>query len=356
MVKIKQFATTAKGQLTIVFLLSFVFFSFVVPKEFTSSSVFLVKSLSEEQAAPTGLELINSTIPTNTTTPVIQAYVESPSLAKKLNQDLDFFSHIKSGQGLVSYFLYRSGLDEYFEKTTNFIELTTGMSDDVLILNTTAFSPQMAFDVNLKSMEAIEALVERVNEEKVGARLVNAEKIVTETQEELTQANVALDAYRSKHNVISPAVDVELSRKHVASLESELVLTKAALAEKLEYLNPTAVEIKQLNGKIVALQSRIESENSSLVGLAASHEYIELQFDVDMATKANQMAVASLEQLRVESIKSTVTIVQISESTKPTKATYPSVLFHSINLTVIAMVLIALFKMVREQVFERKKK
>lgn len=356
MEKIKSFSSSLKGQLTIIFTLSLIFFSFVVPKEFTSSSVFLVKSLSEEQAQPTGLNLINSSIPTNTTTPIIQAYVESPSLAKRLDDELDFFAHIKSGQGLLSHFIYSSGLDEYFEKTTNFIELSTGMSDDVLILNTTAFTPKMALDVNLASMSAIEDLVERVNERKVGARLLNSEKIVRETQGELTKANQALDAYRSKHNLISPAVDVEVSRKHVATLESELMMTRAALAEKLEYLNPAASEIKQLKTKVVALEKRIDSENNKLVDLASSHEYLELQFDVDVAMKANQMAVASLEQLRVDAIKNTVTLVQISESTNPTKATYPSVLFHSINLTVVAMILIMLFNMVREQALERKGK
>ncbi|CAH7354724.1 Capsular polysaccharide export system inner membrane protein KpsE [Vibrio chagasii] len=348
--------TKKRYQLPFVFALSLVYYSFVAPSEYTSQSVFVVKSISEEQTPPTGLELFGSAVSSNSTTPVIQAYLNSAAIAKVLDKNLGYFQHLRDGSGVLGYLKYTSGLDAFFKQSTNFIELRTGTSDDVLFLNTTAYMPEMAQDMNNTIKGSLEDLVEQINYKKLDAKIENSQTMLKNSRDELQEANSKLDVLRTELNSVSPSVDLEIQRTNIAGLEKELMSAQAKLAEKRSYLSSESSTVRQLVAKVTAISERIKKEGATSVMLSQSYDYEQLQFEVDVLQKSYQYAQASLEQVRQEALKSTVTLVDISQATLPTRKMKPRVLFDSVNMTVIVGVLLVLMRISRELIMDKKGK
>jgi capsular polysaccharide transport system permease protein len=195
------------------------------------------------------------------------------------------------------------------------------------VVETRAFTPADAYVINAKLLDLSESLVNRLNERAEGTGVREAERRVEQAQVRLSNARVALSAFRNQQAIIDPAKQAT----GVLEVSNKLVSEQAALQAQLDLMlrvAPRNPSIPAVRNRIAAIGREIGVQTGRAVGTPTGiaskmGAYEKLTVEQEFATQMLTAANAALEQSRTEAQKQQFYLERVVQPNRPDQATLP---------------------------------
>lgn len=318
------------------------YFGLVAPTEYTSESKFVIKKAGEDTIQPLSLGLFPAS-GDSSDIPVVKAYIESPNAAKDL-EALSFKTHISENAGIVNGISNDSPFEDYYDRYSNLINIKSDYSEQVVTLNVSAYSPEMALKANKALLNNIEGIINSINENKIKAQFENSERVAREAEQKLNAAIDRLVRLEKEQKSISPESERVSVNETILKLEADLVAVQTELKERRSYLSDSSLDVRTLASKEAALRGKISDMRNNLPSLTSSTLSQKLQFEVEMLTEIYKAATANVDQKRLEAGKESKILVVVSEPIKPETKSYPVYKKDLLNFILLGMILVFIFK------------
>lgn len=285
------------------------YYGFIASSIYISESRFVVKS--PDQKGPQISSLAN--------------LVQTKSLSSGQDQANEVLDYVRSRNALVDLSkgynvkgafgttdadslsrypgLLRSGtfenLYKFYGKKVS-AELDTETSS--AIIHVQAFSPQAAYRINARLLDLSEAMVNRLNDRAQKRGISEAETRLTEAQQRVSNARVALARYRNSSKLVDPTKQAS----GVLDISNSLITERAGLQAQLDQMTsitPRNPAIPALRAQVRALSSAIAGQESRVVGnqggiASKISGYEALSVEQEFATENLNAASAALVQAR----------------------------------------------------------
>jgi capsular polysaccharide transport system permease protein len=317
-------------------LLSTIYYGFIASPIYVSQSSFVIKGPSQKSMPTLSLANLVQTGGLSSgqeqTKEVLQ-YIRSRNALKdlqsKMNADLRA-KYSRPGADFLSRFplpLHDSSFENLYRYYGSMIGADTDTDSGLAVLETHAFTPQDAYEINSKLLDLSELLVNRLNERSAGKGISEAEQRVVQAETRVRNARIALGAFRNQQDLIDPTKQAA----GVLDISNKLISEQAALQAQLELMlrvTPRNPSIPALRGRIVAIGREVAAQNGRAVGTPTGiasklSAYEKLNVEQEFATQMLTAASTSLEQARAEAQRQQFYLERIVEPDLPDDSTLP---------------------------------
>ena len=309
-------------------ILSIVYYGFVASDQYVSESRFVIKSPGQRQSQYSSLANLIQT--TGLTTGQEQAnevleYIHSRNALEALQRRIDFRAKFMSSQiDWLSRFpapwdenAFEDLFKFYGKTVTARIDSETG----VVVLETKAFSPKDAHDLNASLLTLSEDLVNRLNDRAQNRSIAENQKRLVEAETRLRNARIALRQYRNSEELLDPAKQAT----GVLEVTNRLVGEQSALRAQLELIErmaPNNPSIPTLRNRIASIGKQIAAQSGRAVGTQSGIAsklagYENLAVEQEFATQMLQASNTALEQARIETQKQQFYLERVVEPNTP---------------------------------------
>jgi capsular polysaccharide transport system permease protein len=315
-------------------LLASLYYGFVASDVYVSQSTFVLKSPNQKSTPTLSLANLVQTSGLSggqeQTKEVVQ-YIRSRDALSDLQKTTkvrEKFSY--SGADLFSRFP-QPFQDASFENLYRYYSSRVGADVDpesgLAMLQTQAFTPRDAYEINARLLNLSEALVNRLNERAEGRAIGEAEQRVRLAEERVRNARLALSAYRNQQDLIDPTKQAA----GVLEISNKLVSEQAALQAQLDLMlrvTPRNPAIPAIRSRAIAIGREIAAQNARAVGSPTGiasklSTYEKLNLEQEFATQMLTAANTALEQARSEAQKQQFYLERVVEPNLPDQATLP---------------------------------
>jgi capsular polysaccharide transport system permease protein len=315
-------------------LLAAIYYGLIASPIYVSQSSFVIKSPSQKSAPNLSLANLVQTSGLSggqEQTKEVVEYILSRNALHDLQTKTDIEQKY-SGRG--ADFLSRFPQpfqDASFENLYRYYGSMVGAAVDpdtgLAVVETQAFTPDDAYQINAKLLDLSETLVNRLNERAQGRAVAEAERRVEQAEDRVRNARVALGAYRNREDLLDPTKQAE----GVLEISDKLVADQAALKAQLQLMlrvAPRNPAIPALRNRIDAVGREIAAQNGRAVGTPSGiasklSNYEKLNAEQDFATQMLTAANTSLEEARTEAQKQQYYLERVVEPNRPDQAMLP---------------------------------
>ena len=304
------------------------YYGLIASDVYVSQSSFAIKSPGQKSTPSLSLANLVQTTGFSSgqeqTKEVVQ-YLRSRDALKDLQQQIDVRRRFSDrGADFLSRFP-KPFHDGTFENLYRYYGGMVGADVDpdsgLAVLQVRAFTAADAYEINARLLDLSEELVNRLNQRAEGRGITEAQRRVAEAETRLTNARVALSAYRNSQDLIDPVKQAT----GVLEISNKLVAEQAALQAQLELMRrvaPRNPSIPALQSRIVAISREIAAQNGRAVGTPTGiasklSTYEKLNVEQEFATQMLTAANTALEQARTEAEKQQFYVERVVEPNKP---------------------------------------
>ncbi|MFN9628962.1 MAG: hypothetical protein ACK59A_01845 [Cyanobacteriota bacterium] len=239
----------------------------------------------------------------------LKTYLQSPQVLADLSRTYDI-DKAYAQNGRDPFAGIKSGLSS--EKRLNFFKKQVSVSLDELsgaiVLRTVGLNPKASLDLNRFMIAKSEQFVNRLNQDISLKQQGFAEKELTRSRNNLSQARNKLLSYQESNTVIDPKGEAELASQTISKLQEKLVELRIELATlKRQFKDPAEPEVAAIADQVRELEEQIQKERRSLVSRQGRNltrktaDILKLESDVTFATDSYKLALTAVEKARVES-------------------------------------------------------
>lgn len=315
-------------------ILAVLYYGFIASDQYISQSRFVVKAPGQKSSQMSTLASLIQTTGLSAgqeQTNEVLDYIRSRNALSDLEKRTDVKAMFTTPQAdrLARYpALWKEDkFENLYKYYTGKVEAHLDHDTGLAVLETKAFTPSEARQLNARLLDLSEGLVNRLNQRSQRRGIAEAERRVREAQARVRAARVVLTRFRNSEDLIDPA------RQATGIFEVIIKLTgeKAAMQAQLDVMQratPSNPAIPSLRGRIAALQQEIDGQTGRVVGrdTAISSKlgsYENLMLEQEFAAQMLTMANASLEQARTEAVKQQFYLERVVEPNAPDLGLYP---------------------------------
>jgi len=339
-----------------LFFLSLVLFSVyyinvIETEKYSSSSVIMIKDLSQEQTvSPLGSLLLPSGSGAMIDAKLLELYIQSADMFKVLNQEFNLSNYYQSKEiDFLRRLSDRSILPSYFVNMQNIL---TKYNQDLTIIYDEASTTikiefahanaDMAQQIVQKIIEQSSKILnhfENQNTEIILNFLKKQEKIKHQlfinSLEELLE-------YQNKNKTIDPKVDIDVKNRILAKLESELIQKNVLYNSKNQYLNPKTAEMRLLRGDINYLKRSINKIKAEITGNSNQKElnanmsdFTLLKSRVEFNKELYIQTLIKLEETKVLVSQNRKNLIIVTQAEISDSYSYPNKIKESFSILII---------------------
>lgn len=256
----------------------------------------------------------------------LQVYLESADVktrlfpdAKKLEQDYQIkFPDLRAG--LPANSSAPAQLSFYRKQLSVSPQPLSGS----VILTTSGFTPDQAFDLNNALLKQSRRFINEVNQSISADQNIFAKKEVQLAEANLKKATSKLELFQEKHGNLSVQTEQEAASSFISGLESQLVDLKVQEAAlRRQYRDPNAPEVSFIADQVSELEAQIREERNRAVSEngrdlnTLAIEEAGLISSVEFATQSLQSARLAADNSRRESQRQLKFVVVLSQPQMP---------------------------------------
>ena len=313
------------------FLATSAFYCFVIGRDrYTAVSEFVIQQAMPLQGSSASVLAGAAAAPQVLTSLVdgqyLQVYLESSEVkarlfpdGKKLEQDYRIkFPDLRTG--LPANSSSPQQLDFYRKQLSAAPQPLSGS----VILTTSGFTPEQAFNLNNALLKQSRRFVNEVNQSINADQNQFARKEVQLAEINLKAATRKLELFREKNGNLSVETEQATTSSFISGLESQLVELKVEEAAlRRQYRDPNAPEVAFVADQVKELESQIRQERNRAVSKDGRDlntlvlEEAELISDVEFATTNLQSARLAADNSRRESQRQLKFVVVLSQPQLP---------------------------------------
>ena len=302
-------------RLTVVFplILVAIYLYVFMPDRYQSSAIVLVKDSNQMIQAEAGLlaTLGVSSSGASEDMKLLQAFVQSKSLALELDRELTLREHYGASWDFVFGIDEKDSNEEYFNFYEKHILVKREIETGLLEISAQAYSPEKALEIIKEILLKCEAFINHAGKVIANSEMVFARDEIDSSQKKLKEAKMALLSFQNQHSLIDPEGEGESLLSIVFELEAELAKTEAELSQAKNYLSVSAPKLKALESKVRALRGEIDHQKGRVAGGGAGAkelnalavEYNSLLLDVELASTLYTSSLNAFELARVQAGK-----------------------------------------------------
>jgi capsular polysaccharide transport system permease protein len=198
-------------------------------------------------------------------TRVLTAYLNSDSLLKRVDKELNLRAHY--GNPNVDW-LDRLGAnsseEDFLYYFTNRRITVNDMMGGYLVIDVEAFDPKYAVAVATAMTKAADDMVEKLTTRARVEELRVAEVELKKTQDRLIKATTEVTKFRNEHVDFNPTTMAGQLDTVVGGLETQLSTARAELAHDRSFLSENSPQIFSLKSQIVAMEQQVAAEKLRL--------------------------------------------------------------------------------------------
>lgn len=269
-------------------------------------------------------------------TDILYEFLQSQQLVAKINADLDLREiWSRPGTDQDPVFSYPGGgtiedlTREWGRKVKIYYESSSGLMD----LRVLAFSPEDATAIAEAIYAESSAMINRLSAIAREDAIGYAREELEETQDQLREARVKIQAFRNRTQIIDPTLQSQTQSGLIGALETELAQAQI----DLQLLNDTAragdPRIGQTQRRIEAIEKQIANERSE-IGIENEADqsstvadlvgqYEALAVDLEFAQQAYTAARAAYDSARSEARRQSRYLAAHVPPTSAERAEYP---------------------------------
>jgi capsular polysaccharide transport system permease protein len=242
---------------------------------------------------------------------VIHEFIQSQDLVKKLDAELDLRKRFSLRQKSDPVFglIPDASTEELVRYWNRMVSPQLNSSNGILSLETHAFSPQDAQDINTAILRESSDLVEHLSQIAQEDAIRQARDELTLATARLKTARIALATFRKQERIIDPNADYQSQMGLMAQLQQSLaeVLIERDLLEGTPDKDPRKANADR---KIAAIRNRIEAERKQVASDGDSERskqlystvgiYEGLLVDQEFAEKTYTSALSAVDEAQAE--------------------------------------------------------
>ncbi len=327
--------------------ISTVYFGLLASDVYISESRFVVRS--PDRPARNGLGVILASAGFSNASDEVRAaqgYIQSRDALRNL--DADGLARKAWGSGEVSILdrFDPLGWSGSFEELYRFYAGKVGIEFDsetgITKLTVRAFDPADSQAINRRLLEQAEGLVNKLNERGQSDMIRNAEREVSEAQEQSRKAALELAAFRSQAGVIDPERQATVQLQMISKLQDELIgarmqlLQLSAIADRNPQIPMLRVRIKGLEKAIREQLGEVTGSSRSLS--AAAVQFQRLQLQREFSDRQLAAALAAMQDARNEARRQRAYVERIAQPSLPDTALEPRRLRGVLATLVVGLV------------------
>lgn len=337
----------------ILFLLLSLYIVFVETERYESTSIILLKDLTEKQEMNLGEMLLGKGSSTLQDSKIIELYMRSNEMYDFLDEKFHLTKHYSSEALDPRQRLYVDALLPMARVTKKNLlakynaDLTIAYDDPsgTLTISMVHTDPKLAKEM-LESMYArADEIINGFAKENAKVALYFIEDIKKENREEFTLSIKKLIAYQNKHHTIDPSLDVERKSTILAELESELIKSQVEYSSKLKSWNPKGKEMEMLKETIRTLEKSILRVNTQMVGFNKKElnknvfDFELLKSDMEFAKEVYRQTLINQEKLKLEVSQKSRHLLVVAKPSLADDYTYPNKIWDVFKLFIVIMFL-----------------
>lgn len=334
---------------SILFLLMSLYIVFVETEKYESTSIIILKDLTQKQEVNLGEMLLGKSSSTLQDSRIIELYMRSSEMYDFLDKKYLLTAHYSSAELDPKQRLYTDTLLPMHQVTNkNLLEKFNAdlniVYDDPSGTLTVSFihtNPVVAKNI-LESMYArADEIINDFAKENAKVALQFIEDIRKENRKEFIVSIKKLIVYQNEHHTIDPSLDVERKSTILAELESELIKSEVDYSSKLKSWNPKGKEMQMLKETIRTLQKSISMVKRQMVGLNKEElnknvfDFELLKSDMEFTKEVYRQTLINQEKLKLEVNQKSRHLLVVSKPSLADSYTYPNKLWDIFTLFII---------------------
>ena len=331
-------------------LLMAVYLTLFAADRYVSESTVAVRSANSDVSALPGAALLLAGVspPSHQDTLYLIHYIHSLGLLQRLDAELNLREHYASpGRDLPFRLRPGSSQEDFLRYYRQRVLVSLDDASSLLTVQVQAFDPEFAQRLNKRILEESEKFVNESSRHIAREQLRFAEGEAKTAGERVQAAKDQLLTFQSRNRLIDPTAQAQASGMITAELQGTLARRQAELKGLLAYLNEAAPQVQSMRSEVNALQAQIDAERNRATSTgrdgerlnALAADFQSLRLRVDFALDGYKLALAAVENARIETTRKLKSLVTIEPSSLPQTAAFP-LFFYNLATTLVACLLI----------------
>lgn len=345
-------------------LLYGMYLAFIAVDRYVSESIVTVRQAGGEAGASipgAALLLAGINPPAHEDTMHLREFVQSQALALELDKKLQLRQHFSSVRFDLPYRLSPTASQEDFLRFyRDRLEVSYDERSSLLKLRVQGLDPEFAQRFNAALLDASERFVNETSHRIAREHLRFAEGELDMAGKRVQKAISDILAFQKKYQVLDPTLQAQASGVLTAELRASRTRAEAELGGLRGFLNEDAYQVRALRSRIQALDRQIEEESRHATADTAKGaqlnqvaiEYQALQMQGEFARDAYKLALATVENSRIDATRKIKSLVVIEPPSRPETAEYPLVGYNLGTLLALCVLLYAITRLVLATVRE----
>jgi capsular polysaccharide transport system permease protein len=340
-----------------VALAALYFFVFAADRYVSESTVALQRAGNDASAAVPGAALLLAglTPPSREETLYLRQYVHSLGLLQDLDARLGLRQHFGTpGWDFALRLRGGASQEDFAEYYRRRVEVSVDELSSTLTVRTQGFDAAFAKKLNEEILRQSERFVNEMSHKLAREQLGFAEGELARTGKTLEAARTEVLAFQSKNRLLDPALQAQASGALVAQMQATLSRQQAELQALRSFLNDDAYQVKALQAQIRATEQQLNVERVRTTGTgqrsdrlgALTIEFQALQSKAEFALDTYKLALAAVENARIDTTRKIKSLVVIEPPTLPQTAEYPRRLYNLASLLIGCVLLYGVARLV----------
>ena len=327
-------------------------------ERYESSSIILLKDLSEKQSMDIGSALLGQTSSTMQDSKVIELYMRSSEMYDFIDKSYHLSEHYVSVELDEVQRLYKDTPIQYYyaskknliEKYNDDLSVIYDEPSGTLSVDFIHTDPEIAKKVLEDIIAHSDDIINSFSQENAEVGLNFIVKQRAENKALFIKAIKALIKYQNEHVTIDPNLDVERKSTILATLETDLVKSEVDYYSKLKTWNPNGKEMKMLKETILNLKKsikRVKSELSSGGDLNTNvFDFELLKSEMEFSKEVYRQTLINQEQLKTEVQQNAKHLIVVSSPKVSGTYTYPDVIWDIFTWMIILFFLYSILSII----------
>ena len=346
---------------TAIFFIIAGYIIYVETERYESSSIILLKDLSEKQQMDLSSALLGQTSSTMQDSKVIELYMRSSEMYNHINdkhhlsehyisEELDEVQRLYTETVIQYYYASKKNLLEKYNDDLSIIyDEPSGTISLAFIHTDPTIAKKILEDIITHSDDIINSFSQENAE--VGLAFITQQR--KENKELFTDAIKALIKYQNDHGTIDPNLDVERKSMILATLETDFIKSEVDYNSKLKTWNPNGKEMKMLKETIVNIKKSIKRVKRELAGESHGSELNTNVFDFELlksemefSKEVYRQTLINQEQLKTEVRQNAKHLIVVSKPKVSGTYTYPDVIWDIFTWAIILFFLYSILSII----------
>ncbi|MBN2344407.1 MAG: hypothetical protein JXX29_22445 [Deltaproteobacteria bacterium] len=336
-----------------------VYYGFYAKDQYQSISAIAVQT---EGKGGLGIESVIGTFaPTGSSKDAmtIQEYILSRDMLKFLDENEKFISHYQNSRiDYLARLPKDATFEESFEYYLQFVEASYNAESGVLTLSVRAFDAKSAQRFSNAILHFAEEKVNLLSSKMQHDKITFTETVVKGAEKRLEAAQKALLALQKEQADFSPDHSAQALMGVKNQLEAQLAMAQTELDALMSTMAPTAPQVLAHKQKVQSIRNQIRKENKRLLGSDEGGmgtniaEFEMAMLEKQFAQKEYESSMVSLELARLEAMKQTKYLAEISSPSLPDEAAFPKRGLKILTAFLVSLAVFGIFSLVLSAVKE----